>query len=253
MANKPIELAVIGSGPGGYKVAVSAAHLGARVTLIEKGLPGGTCLNQGCVPKKTLLYLAALIEDVNALNGQGLEGQVRGNFSAALSHKDKVVEGIRDNFPVWLRRLGVRVLKGEAAFLDERRIQVEGEDAQILSPDRIVIATGAVPREHPACPADGVHILNSQDFMFRLRHLPRSVLCLGGGAIGTELGFLLHQFGSRVTMVEQAERLLDKPNIPARASALLERKFRRLGVEVRKGLTVTAARIEGGEVEVTLS
>ncbi|MDP3483394.1 MAG: FAD-dependent oxidoreductase, partial [Sulfuricella sp.] len=106
------DLVIIGSGPGGYKAAITAAHLGAKVALVEKGLPGGTCLNQGCIPKKTLLHLASLIEDVNALQGRGLIGQVRGDFMAAMAHKDEVVTGIRNNFTVWLKRLGVRVFIG---------------------------------------------------------------------------------------------------------------------------------------------
>ena len=108
------DLIVIGSGPGGYKAALTAAHLGAKVALVEKALPGGTCLNQGCIPKKTLLHLATLIEDVNNLQDRGLVGRVRGDFHAAVAHKNAVVSGIRDNFAVWLRRLGVQVFAAEA-------------------------------------------------------------------------------------------------------------------------------------------
>ena len=115
------DLIVIGSGPGGYKAAITAAHLGARVALIEKGLPGGTCLNQGCIPKKTLIHLALLIEDVQELQGRGLVGRVSGDFSLAMAHKNAVVAGIRDNFSVWLKRLGVQVFHGEAKLLPGRR------------------------------------------------------------------------------------------------------------------------------------
>ncbi len=246
------DLTVIGSGPGGYKAAITAAHLGARVALIEKALPGGTCLNQGCVPKKTLLYLASLIEDVNALNGCGILGEVKGDFTAAMVHKDRVIEGIRANFPVWLRRLGVRVIEGRArlAGRDQVEIELNGGGIETLATDKIIIATGAAPIEHPACPTDGTHRLASPDFMFNLRELPPTVLCIGGGAVGTELGYLLNQFGARVTLVEASDRLLNKPCIPERASEALERKLRRIGLDVRKGMGVTGTEVVDDRVRV---
>lgn len=267
------DLIVIGSGPGGYKAAITAAHLGARVALVEKGLPGGTCLNQGCIPKKTLIHLALLIEDVNDLQGRGLQGKVNGDFAGAMAHKNAVVAGIRDNFHVWLKRLGVQVIHGEASLLAERRVLVrpsigqsdaplslqghETEDRQpevkILHGERIIVATGAVPRELDACRSDGRNILNSRDFMFKLNELPNSVLCIGGGAIGVELGFLLHQFGSRVCIVEQGSRLLDQPQISERASNILERKFKRIGIEVRKGISVSESKLVADGVEIVFS
>lgn len=242
------DIVVIGSGPGGYKAAVTAAHLGAKVALIEKGLPGGTCLNQGCVPKKALVHLATLIEDVNTLQGRGLTGQVKGDFAAALAHRDSVVSGIRDNFPFWLRRLGISMHQGAARLLSSSEIEVTSPGKrEVLSSGKIIIATGAAPREHDACPTDGKVIINSRHFMFDMKTLPPSVLFVGGGAIGTELGFLMHQFGSRVTIVESAHRLLDKAGIPERASATLERKFARLGIDVRKQVTVAqCTRTENG-------
>lgn len=253
-----LDLVIIGSGPGGYKAAMIAGHLGAKVALVEKGLPGGTCLNQGCVPKKTLLHLATMIEDVNALDGRGLIGRVRGDFQAALAHKNSVIGGIRDNFPLWLRRLGVQVMHGHAHLRSAREVEVYpvhdgAHGSHLLSARRIIIATGAAPREHPACPSDGEYILTSRDFMLKLAHLPQSVLCVGGGATGTELGFLLHQFGAKVTIAEMSDRLLDKPGVCQRVSSILERKLTRLGIEVRKGVSVQGAEVRDGGVQVGFS
>lgn len=246
------DVAVIGSGPGGYKAALTAAHQGAKVALIEKALPGGTCLNQGCVPKKALLHLAALLEDVHELQGRGIVGEVKSDFAAALAHKDNVVAGIRENFPVWLRRLGIQVFHGQARLRDARSVTVLAHDGQesLVLANRIIIATGAAPKEHPACPTDGRLIINSRHFMFDLKRLPASVLCVGGGAVGSELGFLLHQFGARVTLIDEAPRLLNRACIPERASNALERKFARLGIEVRKGVTIAETRRAADEVEV---
>lgn len=251
------DLVIIGSGPGGYKAALTAANLGARVALVERGLYGGVCLNQGCIPKQTLLHLASLIEDVRELQGRGLTGAIQGDFPAAMAHKNEVVESIRDNFGVWLKRLGVRMFQGQATLEGSRAVRVEssapGEAALTLEGDRIVIATGSGPRELPSCPTDGVTVLDSRDFMFRLNRLPRNVLCVGGGAIGVELGFLLHQFGARVTIAEISDRLLNSPRIPARAATMLERKFTRIGIEVRKNLTVRDCAVRAGMASITFT
>lgn len=268
------DLVIIGSGPGGYKAALTAAHLGARVALVERGLPGGTCLNQGCIPKKTLIHLASLMEDVNGLQGRGLIGKVSGDFNAAMAHKEEVVAGIRNNFTVWLKRLGVQVFIGEARLLGGGRVGIvpvsgprppefeapftDKERLTLsapleLSARRIILATGSEPKEMPSCQTNGREIMNSRDFMYQLDHLPKSILCIGGGAIGVELGYLLNQFGSRVCIVEQGHRLLDQPHIPERASAVLERKFSRLGIEMRKNQSVASSRVADGGVEVTFT
>ncbi|MDP2239071.1 MAG: NAD(P)/FAD-dependent oxidoreductase [Burkholderiales bacterium] len=252
------DLIVIGSGPGGYKAALTAAHLGAKVALVEKALPGGTCLNQGCIPKKTLLHLATLIEDVNNLQDRGLVGRVRGDFNTAIAHKNAVVAGIRDNFSIWLRRLGVQVFAAEARLLGGQRVELrscpnDATPARVLQAGRIILAAGSAPLQLATCPTDGERILNSRDFMMNLSQLPESVLCIGGGAVGVELGFLLHQFGSRVCIVEQHSRLLDRPRIPERASAMLERKFARIGIEVHKNASMADYAVAHDGIKVNLS
>ena len=109
-----LDLIVVGCGPAGYKAAVGAARLGATVAVIESGRPGGNCLNEGCIPTRALLHPAALIEDCNALAGRGLVGAVRGDFAAAVRHKDAVVASLRDGLPGALQRLGIRMLRGAA-------------------------------------------------------------------------------------------------------------------------------------------
>ncbi|QKT04031.1 NAD(P)/FAD-dependent oxidoreductase [Ectothiorhodospiraceae bacterium 2226] len=235
------DLIVIGSGPGGYKAAMTAVRQGARVALVERGRPGGNCLNHGCIPKKTLLYLAQLMEDVDALNGRGLVGRPRGDFAAALAHKDAVVTGIREQLPAWLRRLGIVLHRGHARFLAPELLEVlpvDGNHVRRLAAPRVILATGATVRGHPGSRVDGRRILDSQHLFARRRPLPRRAVCIGGGAIGAESAFLLHQFGTRVTVVERSERLLDKPCIPERASRMLARKFHRLGIEVITGVGV---------------
>lgn len=253
------DLVVIGSGPAGYRTAVSAAHHGARVALVEHGLPGGNCLNRGCIPKKALVYLASLIEDVASLQGRGIVGSVRGDYAAAVAHKDQVVAGIRDGFAFGLRRLGIELVRAEARLQPGLRVALrplEGEVAPLaeaLSAGRIAIATGSAPRQLDVCPTDNDRILDSSQFMRTVRECPDSVLCVGGGTVGVELAYLLHQFGARACVAEPSDRLLDRHNISERASGALERKFRRLAIEVRKGVTVSACAPDAHGVDVTFS
>ncbi|HED17119.1 MAG TPA: NAD(P)/FAD-dependent oxidoreductase [Gammaproteobacteria bacterium] len=255
MSLSKFDIVIIGSGPGGYKAAITAAQLGSRVALIESRQQGGTCLNKGCIPKNTLLHLAKLIEDVNQLNGKGINGTISGDFTGALEYKEEVVSQIRDNFPVWLRRLGVHQFAGHASFVNSNTIQITDDtgDNKTISTKHVIIATGSRERKHPNVTTDGSRILNSYDFLTRLDQLPESILIIGGGAIGAEFGFLLHQYGSRVTIVEQSSRMLNKTNIPERASMMLERKFKRLGVDIRKNTGVLSAVPGEAGVDVNFS
>lgn len=253
------DLIVIGSGPGGYKTALNAAHLGARVALVEKARPGGTCLNSGCIPKKTLLHIASLLDDINNLQGRGLRGHTFGDFQAAIEHKNSVVNGIRENFPAWLKRLRVQIFEGRASVYGkapggEYLIEVAGAMGQVmLEAPRVVIATGATPLPHPSCRVDGDRIVHSEHFMAGAFRLPRSILFVGGGAIGVELAFLLRQFGAEVSIVESAGRILDKPCVPERASDALERKLAKLGIAIRKGTTVATCVHNANGVHVTFT
>lgn len=250
------DLAVIGSGPGGYKAAITAAQLGARVAIIERSQHGGTCLNKGCVPKNTLLHLAKLMEDVKALNGCGILGDIQGDFSAALIHKENVITDIRNSFPIWLKKLGVHIYNGHAHLNTDDSIHISSPDEdtiQTVCSNKIILATGSKAVEHPVCKVDGRRILDSYHFLTTLQSRPKSILCLGGGAIGTEFAFLLHQFGSRVCIAENSDRLLNQANIPARASQLLERKFKRLGVDVLKNIDVVTVETTNDGVEVTFT
>ena len=252
------DLVIVGSGPGGYKAALTAAHLGARVALIERGRPGGCCLNQGCVPKKALVHIACLIEDIHSLQGRGLDGGTRGDFLAALAHKDSVVDGIHGNFPLGLRRLGISFISGHARLAgragEDYRIEVtDGAQTQTLTAPRVILAVGAAPREHPIARTDGERILHSGHFMHGFTTRPESVLFVGGGTVGVELGFLMRQFGSAVTIVDTAERLLENPALPERASEALARKFARLEIAVRTETSVAACdyTVDGVRVRLT--
>ncbi|HMA87556.1 MAG TPA: NAD(P)/FAD-dependent oxidoreductase [Burkholderiales bacterium] len=244
-----LDLIVVGCGPAGYKAAVGAARLGASVAVVEAGRPGGNCLNEGCIPTRALLYPASLIEDCNALTGRGLVGAVRGDFAAAVRHKDAVVASLRNGLPGAMQRLGIHVVRGAARFEAPGRVRVEGD---VFEAPRVVVATGSRPRALAEVPFDGRVVVSSHEFYSTLAELPEKVLCVGGGAIGVEAAYLARQYGAHVTIVERGPRLLAAyPRVPEHVADLLEARLGRLGVDVRTETRVAACRVEGGRARVT--
>jgi dihydrolipoamide dehydrogenase len=249
-----LDLIVIGCGPAGYKAATGAARLGAAVAVVEGGRPGGNCLNEGCIPTRALLHPAMLIEDCNALAGRGIVGKVRGDFAAAVRHKDAVVASLGDGLPGAMQRLGIRVLRGAARFEASDRVRVDGGPAsELLEAPRVIVATGSRPRALPECPVDGRVVVSSREFFSTITDLPDSVLCVGGGAIGVEAAYLARQYGARVTIVERGPRLLPSyPRVPEHVADLLEARLERLEVEVRTGTRVSSCRVRDERARVTL-
>ena len=190
-----LDLIVIGCGPAGYKTAAGAARLGAAVALVERGTPGGNCLNEGCIPARALLHPAMLIEDCKALAGRGLAGSLQADFGAAVRHKDTVVAALRDGLPAAMRRLGITMARGAAKLEAPGRVRVG--NGEVLEAPRVVVATGSRPRTLAECPFDGRVVLSSREFFSSLNRLPERVLCVGGGAVGVEAAYLARQYGAR--------------------------------------------------------
>lgn len=254
-STRPYDLIIIGSGPAGYKAAVMAAMNGERVAIVEKSLPGGTCLNQGCVPKEALVRIAKLLRDFQNYSTLGLRGEVKGDFTAAIKHKNEVISGIRAGLLPWLRQLGIRLIEGHASFVDSNTIEVQKDTkTEFLSARHIIIATGSQPRTLDSCPCDGERIINTSDFMFKLETLPESMLLIGGGAVSCELAYALHQFGCNVSIIEKSSRLLNGNSfINERASETLRRKFSQLGITVYLNTEVIESSMIDQGVRVTLS
>ncbi|MDH5216175.1 MAG: NAD(P)/FAD-dependent oxidoreductase, partial [Gammaproteobacteria bacterium] len=245
------DLIIIGSGPAGYKAAVAASMHGVKVAMIEKAIPGGTCLNEGCVPKDAIVRIAKLLRDFSNYSGHGIIGEIKGDFVGALKHKTEVIEGIRSTLLPWLRQLGIRLHQGNASFVDQKTIKViDGVTENLFTAEKILIATGAKAKPHPICKHDGIHVLDSSDFMYKLTALPETMLIVGGGPIGCELAYALHQFGTKVTLLEKTDRLLNKNGINERASRTLERKFKQLGIRVLLNDDIVSCIIENDRVNI---
>jgi dihydrolipoyl dehydrogenase len=235
---RPVDVLVLGGGPGGYTAAARAAELGREVVLVESARLGGTCLNVGCIPSKALISLAHDLERARhrAAANTGIVGQADVDLAAAQAWMDGVVGRLRDGVGTLLR--GVEVVHGTARFVGRDRVAVEAEDhVEHLQFAAAVIATGSRPAELPALPVDQVRILDSTGAL-ALSSLPDELVVVGGGYIGVELGTAYARLGSRVTIVEVAERILaefDKDLVD-----VVLRRLAELGVAVRTGTTVTA-------------
>ncbi|MFM8233607.1 MAG: dihydrolipoyl dehydrogenase [Holophagaceae bacterium] len=206
------DLIVIGSGPGGYVAAIRAAQLGLQTALVEKdaGL-GGTCLWRGCIPAKTWLESAHRFEQMASLKEFGIDNvdvsKMKADLSAIVTRKGKIVSKNAKGIEFLMKKNKVTVLKGYGKLMGSGKVEVKGETTEIHTARKIILATGSVPRELPGLETDGQHILNS-DHILDLTSLPKHLVILGGGAIGVEFASTFARLGSKVTLVELADRLL---------------------------------------------
>lgn len=241
------DLCVIGAGSGGLSVAAAAAMFGVPVVLVERHKMGGDCLNVGCVPSKALIAAAHRAEDIRRAGPFGLVVPAhQAHFARVQAHVAEVIGAIAPNDSVErFTSLGVRVLLGEASFLDRRTIRV-GEIE--VRPRRFVIATGSRPAAPPVPGLETVPYLTNET-VFDLTARPEHLVVLGGGPIGTELGQSFRRLGARVTLIEFA-RLLGREDEEAAGFAL--RALRADGVDVRERAKAVKVEGEAGAIRVTL-
>ena len=247
MAMHRADLAVIGSGPGGYRAAVLAALRGLKVVVIEKHSWGGTCLNRGCVPKKAWYHTACIIADSRGYPARGISGTLSADFAQAWRHQRQVVDTVRASYVDYLGRLGVQTLQGMARFSGPGTLQVAGETVAAGS---IIIATGSRPwLPGQLRPVPG-RILTTDELFDAPPPPGRRVAVLGSGAVGTEMAFILGQLGLEVVWLAGREPLPGRAySEPARA-ALVE-ALARAGV-TRVPVRISAAQADGDGVTLTL-
>ena len=249
-----MKIAILGAGPGGYVAALRAAQLGAEVTVIEESEVGGTCLNWGCIPTKTLIASAeALHKTKNAADfGLDFSGSVSPNIRKIMERKQKVVDiqvkGIRGLFKSW----GVKLLEGRGLIISPKKIRVTLKDgaAQEIDADRIIISTGSKPARISQFPFDGKMILSS-DHAVTLDVIPKSLLIIGAGVIGCEFAFIYREFGSEVTMVEMMPRAVSTED--EEISALLERELKKNRIKLITNTGVQKVDVKEDSVTATLS
>jgi len=242
-----VNVAVIGSGPGGYVASIKAAQLGAHVTVIEETEVGGTCLNRGCIPTKSLIASSEMLSLSKNLNEFGIElnGSVTPNFLKILKKKDTVVntqiKGIKNLFKRW----NIKLKKGHGKLLSPDTVEILRHDGskEIIRADKTIIATGSSPSHLPDFPFDGKRIISSADAL-KLADIPKSILIVGAGVIGCEFACIFNALGSAVTLVETLPRIM--PSEDEEISGLLEREMvkRHIHIHVKTTIKTIESRYE---------
>ena len=219
-------LAVIGSGPGGYVAAIRAGQLGLKTAIIEKEALGGACLNWGCIPTKALLKNAEIVSYIRRADEFGLKFDAfHPDYSAAMARSRRVVDRNTRGVRYLLRKNNVTHIEGAARLTAPNRVAIEPGGA-VIQAKNIIIATGARPRALPALPVDGQRIISSRESIV-LTDLPQSMAIIGGGAIGVEFAYIYAMYGVDVTIIELLPRLV--PNEDADISGPTGALVPRLG------------------------
>lgn len=244
------DLAVIGAGPGGYVAAIRGAQLGLKTAIVEREELGGVCLNWGCIPSKALLKNAEVVSYFNRAEEFGLKfDNFSADFGAAIERSRGVVTRNVRGVAYLLRKNNIERVDGTAVLTGNGRVEVAPEGRR-LQARNIIIATGARPRSIPALPVDGERVITSKEAIV-LRELPKSMVIVGGGAIGLEFAYLYRMYGVEVTVVELLPRLA--PNEDEEISQQIERAFtRRHGIRVVTGAGVSGVEEKGDGLTVTV-
>ena len=244
------DVVVIGAGPGGYVAAIRAAQLGLSTAVIEDDNVGGVCLNWGCIPSKSLLRNAEVLELVKNAGEYGISvGDVTFDYGLAIDRSRQVVRRLTGGVGSLLRKNGVEHISGRGILQSANTIAIDGAD-RAISADNIMVATGARARHIPGIPVDGETVLTSREAIV-LREVPERVVIVGGGAIGVEFADIYHSYGAEVMIIEMLPRLV--PLEDEEISQQLERVFRRRGIGFKTGAMVGGVTVNEGTAAVTVT
>ena len=244
------DVIVIGSGPGGYVSAIRSAQLGMKTALIEKySTMGGTCLNVGCIPSKSLLDSSHHYE--NALHnfedhGISVDGKIKLDLDKMMSRKSSVVEQTTKGLEYLMSKNDIRVYYGLGSFKDKSTIEINADGkTQTIKGNNIIIATGSKPTKLPFADFDGERIISSTEAL-KLSEVPKHLVVVGGGVIGLELGQVYSRLGAKVTVIEYQDRII--PNMDSSLSKELTKVFKKSGVKVNTSHKVSSIERKGDSV-----
>jgi dihydrolipoamide dehydrogenase len=233
------DVVVIGAGPGGFRAARRCAQRGASVAVIEREFVGGTCLNWGCIPSKTLLASAHLLLQARQASELGVNiPSATPNWAKIQQRRETIVAALRKGMMGSAKAAKMTYIEGTASVMAPGKIAVRSNGQErLLEADKLILATGSESIEIPSIPFDGRVVISSKEAL-SLPAIPRSLVVVGGGVIGCEVACAYAAFGTKVTIVEALERII--PMEDAWASRLLEREFKNLGIEIVTGQKVTS-------------
>jgi dihydrolipoamide dehydrogenase len=248
-----MKITIIGAGPGGYEAAIMASKLGAEVTVVEKNAVGGTCLNVGCIPTKSLLASSdVLTTSLEAEKFGVFNDHTTADLEQIIERKDKLVAGLVKGIEFLFESNGVNLVRGTGKLIDSKTVEVKRNDGAVetLVSDKILLATGSVP----ICPEmfhyDGKKVITSTEAL-ALKTPPKSMIVVGGGVIGCELGQFFSRLGTQITIVEMADQILISEDESV-AKQLL-RQFKREKIKVLTANGVADVNAQDSGVEVTLT
>jgi dihydrolipoamide dehydrogenase len=240
VASEHFDVVVIGGGPGGYASALYGASAGLNIAIIEKSTFGGTCLNVGCIPAKELLETASVARTVEHAAEYGIQAQKLGlDWAATMTRKQAIIDQLVGGLTGLLKGRKVTMYNGVGRLgADHRTVSIGGgaSGEVAITGDAVILAAGSVPRTLDGFPVDDRRIVTS-DELLSIRSLPTTAVVIGGGAIGCEFASMMSDLGTRVTILEYAPKIL--PGCDDDATRVVERSFKKRGIEIRTGVAVT--------------
>ncbi|APY11941.1 dihydrolipoyl dehydrogenase [Seonamhaeicola sp. S2-3] len=245
------DVAVIGSGPGGYVAAIRCAQLGMKTAIIEKyATLGGTCLNVGCIPSKALLDSSHHYEDaIKHFEEHGIEipGEVKVNLEKMIARKQAVVDQTTGGIDFLMKKNKIDVYQGLGSFKDATHITITGEETTEIEAKNTIIATGSKPSSLPFINIDKERIITSTEAL-KLKEVPKHLIVIGGGVIGLELGQVYKRLGAEVSVVEYADRIV--PTMDAGVSKELNKVLKKQKFKINASHKVKSVERVGDEVIV---
>jgi len=246
------EIAIIGGGPGGYVAAIESAKLGYKTALIEKKDMGGTCLNRGCIPSKSLLKSAELADELfNKAKQKGfLIEKITVDFNKVIENSKRNVRRLKSGLDVLLTKKDITIFDGKARFIDKNTLEIKSQnDKKIIKTKNIVISTGSKPSFPPGLNPDGLLIVDS-DFILDSDELPSNICIVGGGYIGIEFAYLYSSFGVNVSIIEKEESILS--SLDADIVSELKKSYKKRGIKIYESTSIELKEIGESSVEVEL-
>src|SRR5574344_383449 len=251
VADDEYHVAVIGGGPAGYFAAMRAAQLGAKVAIIEKRWYGGTCLNVGCIPTKTYLKNAEIIEAIEMGAARGINfasTKYSIDMNQVVKFKDGVVKRLTMGVEALLKSNGVDVFRGVAKINKNKDVVVDGN--RIIKADKIILAGGSKVSRINIPGIDNPRILSS-DELLSLKEVPETLTVIGGGVIGVEMALAMHAIGSKVTIVEMMDRIV--PAIDSEASKVLADTLKKKGIKILNSVSIVGIEEAKNKLQVKLA